>query len=184
MYSCLFNSNNTSLQPGLFFSCYNNYMADNVAFFNTAGPIPTSKTVSGQSIYGATSIISNLNDGTNGCISITSTPQNFSIQWVGYFKPETTSSNWRFRTTSDDCSFLWIGTNALTGFSTVNADVNNGGLHADRTIISNAITLTAGLYYPLRIQFGESTGGNVMQVEFSPDSINWFSDGTDKYFHT
>jgi len=187
MYSGLFNSDNKPLLPGLFFTCYNGYMNDNVSFFNTASPIATSKTT-GKPTFGATSNISTLDTGTNGCISTTSTPQSFSIQWLGYFKPNVTSSTWYFRTTSDDCSYLWIGSNAITGFTTGNANVNNGGLHGDVTVRSNAITLTVDVYYPLRIQQGGGNFNNTMKVEFSRDNVNWYSDGNydenQRYFHS
>ena len=192
MYSGLFNSSNPPLLPGLFFTCYDVYMGgtdasgalDNVSFFSTAPPIATSKIVSGKSIYGATSQIPDINVGTNGCITTDVTPEEFSIQWLGYFKPNVTSTTWYFRTTSDDCSYLWIGPNATTGFTRGNANVNNGGLHGSTTVPSNAIPLNAGIYYPLRIQFGGKDGGNVISVEFSVDNTNWFSNGTDRYFHT
>jgi len=185
MYSCLFNSSNSPLLPGLFFTCYDVYMNDNVSFFSNAGPIPTTKIVSGKPIYGATPNIANLNVGTNGCILTSPNPFQFSIQWIGYFKP-TLTTNWYFRTTSDDCSYLWIGSNATTGFSTSNANVNNGGSHPDKTVTSSAISLTANVYYPLRIQYGGGCCSNTMKVEFSATSATsgFVSDGTGLYFHT
>lgn len=192
MYSCLFNSDNKPLLPGLFFTCYDGYMVtgtvdnpvNNVNFFANAVPIATSKTDTTKSIYGATSSISDISVGTNGCITTASTPDEFSVQWLGYFKPNSTTS-WYFRTTSDDCSFLWIGENALKGFTTTNANVNNGGFHAEKTVESGALSLNANEYYALRIQFGEAGGGNVMKVEFSSNNkATWSSDGSGNYFHT
>ena len=43
MYSGLFNSSNSPLLPGLFFTCYDGYMNDNVSFFSTAPPIALAK---------------------------------------------------------------------------------------------------------------------------------------------
>jgi hypothetical protein len=185
MYSCLFNSSNMSLQPGLFFTCYNDYMNDNVLFFRTAAPIATSEIVAGKSIYGATSNIPDLSVGTNGCIRNASPPNDFSIQWLGYFKPNRTT-NWYFRTTSDACSFLWVDTYATTGFTIDNATVDNRGLHSNKTKTSLAISLTKDVYYPLRIQYGEAGGDNAMKVEFSSTSnaSGFVSDGTGLYFHT
>ena len=186
MYSCLFNSSNSPLLPGLFFTCYNFYMNDNVSFFNIATPIATSKIVSGKPIYGATPNIANLNLGTNGCIlNYPNNPAQFSIQWLGYFKPNSTT-NWYFQITSDDCSYLWIGNNATTGFTTTNANVNNGGGHGDITVTSSAIYLTANVYYPLRIQYGGGGGPNSMNFVFSSTSATsgFVSDGSGFYFHT
>jgi hypothetical protein len=186
MYSGLFNSSNAPLLPGLFFTCYDGYMNDQPSFFSNAIPIASSKIVSGKPIYGATSLISNISTGTNDCLVFNSPPQQFSIQWLGYFKPDVTSTTWYFRTTSDDCSYLWIGPNATSGFVRSNANVDNGGSHGDVTVPSSAISLEEGKYYPLRIQFGGGGGPNTMRFEFSTtSSTSGFSaDGNGKYFHT
>ena len=71
-----------------------------------------------------------------------------------------------FYTSSDDASYLWIGPNALSGFTAANALVNNGGLHG-MVEKSRTISLIAGQFYPVRIQFGEQGGGDNMIVSFS-----------------
>jgi hypothetical protein len=65
---------------------------------------------------------------------------------------------------------MWIGTNAQTGFTTGNATVNNGGAHGT-TERSGTAALTAGVYYPVRIQFGEAGGGDVMTFNYSTPTI-------------
>ena len=45
---------------------------------------------------------------------------NYSIQWTGYFVPPTTGI-YKFRTTSDDASYVWMGAEALSGFNTNNS---------------------------------------------------------------
>ena len=179
MYSGLF-SVNTSPNPGLFFSCYNGYMNDTVNYFSNAAPLDVSKIVAGKQIYGAINSILDINTGTNSCISVFT---NFSVQWLGYFKPHVTSSTWKFRITSDDCSYLWIGENAITGFTIANSNINNGGIHGNITVNSTNITLSQNIYYPLRIQFGQGVGGYGMKLEFSIDNINWYSNGTNFFFH-
>lgn len=146
---------------GLYGQRFVGYYADNVSFFDTAPK------------HGDTSLTSQIN-------SFTSNADSYSWQWVGYFKAPTTGS-YTFFTSSDDASHLWIGSNAVSGFTTANATVNNGGLHA--TIeTSGTVSLTAGEYYPVRIMFGESGGGDIMTVSFSGPSIAKTANGTGYFF--
>lgn len=94
-------------------------------------------------------------------ISITdaSIPEYTSIEWRGFFLAPTTDT-YTFYTASDDASYLWIGDVAVSGFTTSNALVNNGGLHGLQEA-SGSIALVEGTYYPIRIQAGNNqvTGG-------------------------
>lgn len=83
-----------------------------------------------------------------------SIPEYTSLEWQGYFLPETTGT-YTFTTTSDDASYLWIGESAINPFNTADALVNNGGLHGAQSA-SGTIELTAGVYYPIRIQAGNN----------------------------
>jgi hypothetical protein len=101
---------------------------------------------------------------------------------AGYFLA-TSSGTWGFSTVSDDGSFLWVGDAARSGFTTANAVVSNGGAHGaeERT---GSVVLTAGVYYPLRIQFGELGGGATMRVSFlPPGSATWLADGAGHFFY-
>jgi len=150
--------------PGLIKTEYSGYFADNVAFFATA-------TVTSASVQQ-----SPIEDTS------TSLRDSFSIQWLGYFLSPTTDT-YVFSTTSDDASYLWIGSNALSGsFTTANATVNNGGAHASTERFGSA-SLTAGVYYPLRIQFGESGGGNNFSLAISSSIIAKTTDVSGKVFH-
>jgi len=181
MYSGLFTIN-TSLNPGLLFSCYDGYMNDNVNYFSNAAPLAASKIATEKQIYGTVNSIIDINPGTNSCIVDPSIE--FSVQWLGYFKPNVTNNAWKFRINSGDCSYLWIGNNAIKGFTTANANVKNGGIHNNRIVDSANISLTQGVYYPLRIQYGQSTGAYSMRLEYSSNGgTNWNSDGTNFYFH-
>jgi hypothetical protein len=191
MYSGLFVGNNFSPNPGLLFSCYNGYMGntgvpvpnplDNVNYFSNAPPLAANKIATGKQIYGTVNSIPDINTGTNSCISDLN---EISVQWLGYFKPNVTSTTWQFRTTSDDCSYLWIGDNAITGFTIANSNINNGGIHGDLTVTSTSLSLTQGVYYPLRIQYGQNSGSKSMRLEYSSNGgFTWLSDGTNLYFH-
>ena len=136
--------------PGLYFRRYSGYFADDVNWFATA-----TQTAEGVNT-------SPINDGATGEL--------FSIQWLGWFLA-TTTETYTFFTTSDDASYLWIGPTALSGFTTANATVNNGGLHGSQER-SGTAALISGTYNPIRIQFGENTGGDVMEVRISTPTIS------------
>ena len=154
---------------GLFKTTYAGYFADSVSFFATATP----------TAYGsnpATSV-----QTTAISEAATDDGSNFSIQWLGYFKP-TTTETYTFFTNSDDASYMWIEANALSGFTTANATVNNGGTHADQER-SGTAALTAGIYYPIRIQFGESGGGDVFGFNYSTPTITKTTNVTGLVFY-
>jgi hypothetical protein len=149
--------NQFNYTAGLYKTTYNGYFADDVNFFAIATPQafgtnPITEVQKNAIFEPAT------DDGSD-----------FSCQWLGYFKP-TTSETYTFYTSSDDASYMWIGANAQTGFTTTNATVNNGGLHGTLEK-SGSISLTANTYYPVRIQFGERNGGDVLTFNYSTPTI-------------
>lgn len=107
-------------------------------------------------------------------ISLSSTiPVTTSVEWQGYFLPDTTGT-YTFTTWSDDASYLWIGNSAINPpVNTSEALVKNGGLHGPETV-SATIELTAGIYYPIRVQAGnnEVTGICSIIIE-GPTAINY-----------
>ena len=160
---------NLSYSAGLFKTTYSGYFADNVSFFATATPT-TYGTNPATSVQTTAISEAASEDGTN-----------FSIQWLGYFKP-TTTQTYTFFTNSDDASYMWIGANALSGFTTANATVNNGGTHANQER-SGTAALTAGIYYPVRMQFGESGGGDVFGFNYSTPTITKTTNVTGLVFY-
>ena len=158
-----------SYTAGLYKTTYSGYFNDVVSFFATATPqaFGTNPATSVQ-----TTAISEAGSGDG---------DNFSCQWLGYFKP-TTTQTYTFYTTSDDASYVWIGSNAISGFTTANATVNNGGAHGP-TEASGSIALTAGVYYPIRIQFGEASGGDVMTFNYSTSTITKTTNVTGLVFY-
>ena len=154
---------------GLYKTTYAGYFADVPSFFATATP----------TAY-----------GTNPATSVQTTAiseagsddgSSFSIQWLGYFLPSTTET-YTFFTASDDASYVWVGSNALSGFTTANATVNNGGAHGV-VETSGTISLTAGVYYPMRIQFGEASGGDAMTFYYSTPTIILTTTVTGRVFY-
>lgn len=163
------NSYTNPLIAGLYKTTYTGYFADNVSFFATATPASVGGNPA-TSVQTTSIFEPSQDDGSN-----------FSCQWLGYFKP-TTSQTYTFFTSSDDASYVWVGANAETGFTTSNATVNNGGLHGNQEA-SGSIALTAGTYYPIRIQFGEQGGGDVMTFNFSTSTITKTTNVTGLVFY-
>jgi len=75
-----------------------------------------------------------------------------------------------------------VGSNAISGFTTSNAVVNNGGLHGNQER-SGTVSLTAGVYYPIRIQFGELSGGDVLTFNYSTPTISKTTNVTGRVFY-
>jgi hypothetical protein len=96
-------------------------------------------------------------NGTDTTIAEASLLNNTSIEYKGYFLATYTGTH-TFYLASDDGSWMWVGPTALTGFTTTNALVKNGGLHAV-VEVNATISLVAGTYYPVRIQFGNGPSG-------------------------
>lgn len=84
----------------------------------------------------------------------TAIPEATSIEWQGYFLAEATGT-YTFTSISDDASYIWVGDNAVSGYTTANALVDNGGLHGAQEA-TGTINLTEGVYYPIRIQAGNN----------------------------
>jgi hypothetical protein len=138
---------------GLYRRTYSGYFNDNVNYFD--GATPTSSAVD----------TSPLSPGT-----ILATT---SYQWLGYWLATSDtilSSSTYFQLTSDDASYLWIGNTAITGYTTGNALINNGGLHSSQTI-TGVIAMTAGVYYPIRIQYGNNIGDSAFSLTVYSVSI-------------
>jgi hypothetical protein len=99
---------------------------------------------------------------------------NTSYQWLGYWLATADTifvdGNAYFYLTSDDASYMWIGNTALTGYTTGNALINNGGVHSSQTVQANT-PMTAGVYYPIRIQYGQGTGSSAFQFAVYSNSL-------------
>ena len=127
----------------------------------------------------------------NGTTQTVNQLNSFSVgtttTWLfrGYFIPNVTSTTWRFRTTSDDASYLWIGTSAVNGDTTLptgSATIDNGGLHGSRTVTSGNLSLNAGTVYAFAVVIGNNTGPGSLTVDWSTTNSNWQSNGTNLYF--
>ncbi len=128
---------------------------------------------------GRTTNTTNINTGTNGLVNINSL-DNYSVEWVGYFRANVTGT-WTFFTESDDGSYLWLGNTALSGYTTGNALVNNGGIHTLQEA-SGTISLTTGVYYPIRVRYSDGSGTDDCRISFQAPSGTRTYDGSGFYF--
>lgn len=114
-----------------------------------------------------------LQDDTNGAPFLQAGPDNRTYMFTGYIKVPT-SGNYKFRLASDDGSYLWLGQTAWAGSYTINnALINNGGLHSSTTVDSAPITLSGNIWYPVRIMFGNLSGGTelLFQYEYNNTAV-------------
>lgn len=91
-----------------------------------------------------------------------------------------TSGDYRFRLTSDDGSYMWVGANAINGYSIANSYINNGGLHGATTVTGGYLTLTAGLFYPIRIVYGNSASTGSLTLEWEGPAVAWTTSLTNR----
>ena len=167
--SGFFDEYTSFLSAGLYKTTYAGYFSNVPSFFATATPT-TYGSNPATSVQTTAISEASSNDGSN-----------FSCQWLGYFLASTTET-YTFFTSSDDASYVWVGPNALSGFTTANATVNNGGEHAVQER-SGTISLTAGVYYPIRIQFGEAGGGDALTFNYSTPTITKTTNVTGRVFY-
>jgi hypothetical protein len=153
-----------SLSQGLYRKKYEGYFSDDVKWFDGRTPL-----------HGT--------PDTNISFSVRQNDDTFSMQWLGYFKPNVTG-NYNFWLTSDDASYMWIGQNALSGYTTSNATVNKGGLHpsgwANNT---NSLILEANKYYPIRVQMGDNIADESLQLFYALAGSNGNRDFSSKLWY-
>jgi hypothetical protein len=100
---------------------------------------------------------------------------------TGYFLAPTTDT-YTFYTSTDDASYMWIGPDAITGYTHTNAVVQNGGLHGT-TEQSGTIAMIANIYYPFRVMFGNLTGPGTMTVSWASSTQAKTSNWSGKLFY-
>jgi len=112
----------------------------------------------------------NINTATGGIVPSDSSWLTYSVEWFGYFYA-TVTGTYTFYTNTDDASYLWVGSTALSGYTTSNCLVNNGSTHTVQER-SATISLTAGTYYPIRFQFGQNISADSCSLSFSAPGIS------------
>jgi hypothetical protein len=137
------------------------YFADDPTWFDSKTETNTPVLVSD---------FTNINTATNGIIPNDGSWNMYSVEWFGHFY-SLNAGSYTFYTESNDASYVWIGSTALSGYTTANALVNNGGIHTIQER-SGTITLAADTLYPIRIQFGDNTSSDGFAFSFSGPSIS------------
>jgi len=152
------------LRSGLFGRYFNTYFSDNMSNLTTPTNSEVRTELNGYSV------------GTTDT-------------WLfrGYFLANTTATNWRFRTNSDDASYVWIGSDSTAtdvNLNTSNAVVNNGGLHGKQTATSSDISLTDGILYPFAVVIGNNTGPGTLTLSFSSNGgTSYQANGQGLFFY-
>ena len=166
-----------TLRNGLFMRFYSNVYFNNViSYFNNNTPTMTGVVTNFRNTYCATGGLSNPNS-TEYKIGTIAVIFNYSVEWFGlFFAP--ISGTYTFYITSDDTSFIWIGTNALSGYTESNTLLNTKLIYTE---ISATISLTSGTYYPFRFQYGAGGSDNLL-FSFAPPGGSRTYDGTGYFF--
>jgi len=131
---------------GIYRTAYSGWPSQNTAsptFFATG-------TVTGHSVV------------NNFDVSLTAAQVNIAYQWLGYIKPNY-SGNWSIYASPDDTVTVWIGSNAVSGFTTGNAVLNL----SDTGGSSGNINLNAGTYYPIRVQYANNQGPGSLSILYT-----------------
>jgi len=92
----------------------------------------------------------------------------YSTQWLGFFRAPHTA-NYTFYSESDDEAYFWIGNKAITGYTAANADLYSWAGGPEES--TDPVALTAGQYYPIRLQYGNTGGPASLNFSWSSDYV-------------
>jgi GLEYA domain len=113
-------------------------------------------------------------------LTLSAAQTNLAYQWIGYFKPDYTGT-WTFTTngvTIDDTITVWIGSSALSGYTTGNAVLNLSDIAG-----SGTVSLTSGTYYPIRVQYANNAGPGTSTLWYSHPGQSVSRTWTGKLFY-
>ena len=157
---------------GLKFNIYKGYFDENVNYFSNSKSIGNGYSDNFNDLSSATAGLKRENTGDL-----------YSVEWNGFFVPNFTG-NWKFKTRSDDKSYLWLGNNANSGYNINNTLVKN--LRKNKESFSNEATikLDANVYYPIRIQFGNKGGPDFFQLFIKSPNGSYTTNGSGLFFNS
>ena len=138
----------TASSPGLLRTKYSgNFVLDPTWFTTNAG-----------NLIESTTLTSTIQDADEVDVAL-------SFEYVGYFVPPT-SANYTFSAHADETFIFWIGDKALSDYTFANKDMygNYNGTNPEQQIQSFNINLTAGKFYPIRIQWANGGGYGALDV--------------------
>jgi hypothetical protein len=158
----------SGLVEGLTWKYYDGYLADIANAFDTRA----------YRNIGRTTNLGGLSAATNGQY-YDGWSDNYSVEWTGYFRANATGT-WTFTAFADDSCYMWLGSNALSGFNSSNYLLyENAGHPGTRT---GTISLVEGVYYPFRMRWGEGGGYDYVNLDFTPPGGTVTTDGTGYFF--
>ena len=143
---------------------YTGYHDEDVAFTDTA--VATASTTANNF---AISSIGNTIPGDP--------PENITVLYTGYLLA-TYTGTWTFVLNSDDGSYLWIGSTAVSGYTTSNELVTSSYAGPG----TGTISLTAGEYYPIRLLYGNGPGEGWLSLTYAHTGQSATTDFTGKLF--
>ena len=135
---------------------YTGYHEDNVAFTDTAVITAT---------VTATDFI------------IASIPETTTVLYTGYLLG-TYTGDWTFTLTGDDSSYLWIGANAVSGYTTD----NRTAFANYNTVGTVTVAITAGEYYPVRLLYGNGPSSGYLNLTYAHTGQTTTNNFTGKLF--
>jgi hypothetical protein len=109
--------------------------------------------------------------------TIASIAENTTVLYTGYLLG-TYTGNWTFTLTSDDGAYLWIGANAVSGYTTGNANA----VSTYNTTGTVTVAITDGEYYPIRLLYGNGPAGGGLNLTYAHTGQSATSDFTGKLF--
>jgi hypothetical protein len=142
--------------PGAYQTNYSGYWNNDVTYFNTASVL-------------STQVASNF--------TIPSETTTTSVQYLGYIKADYTDT-WTFSMGSDDGAMLWIGDNAVSGYTSSNALIVSNNSTA-----SGTIAMVSGYFYPVRLMYGNNGGPGSLNVTYAHTGQSATNDFTGKLFY-
>ena len=165
-----------SFTPGssvLSYVVYAEHNADNLSFVGT------------QTSSGTTSSLWGLNAATNGWINdsgyVVSTGSDKStVVFTGYFLSNYTGV-WTFNMSSDDGCYLWLG-NGFNGsnYTDANSYIMKSAAGSPQKV---KVSLISGVYYPIRILYGNSGGPGSLTLSWSNPSLATVNGEGNGYFY-
>jgi hypothetical protein len=144
------------IRSGVYKVTYTGYHSDDVAFTDTA--VATASTTANN-------------------FTIASIAENTTVLYTGYLLA-TYTGTWTFVITSDDASYLWIGSTAVSGYTTSN-ELAGASFAGPGT---GTISLTAGEYYPIRVLYGNGPASGNLTLTYAHTGQSATSDFTGKLF--
>jgi hypothetical protein len=144
------------IRTGVYKVTYTGYHEDNVAFTDTA-------TVTAST--------------TANNFTIASIAETTTVLYTGYLLG-TYTGDWTFTLTGDDSSYWWIGANAVSGYTTGNANAF-ANYNTTGTV---TLAITAGTYYPIRLLYGNGPSGGYLNLTYSHTGQSATNDFTGKLF--